>query len=376
MGEEARSYAFSTAFAVWLTLVLLEILARPAVRKRWWLLYGILLIAGTYVFLFVALFAIVHALLLLVTRPGRRTLVPWAITVAAAAIACSPIALIAIGERHQIAYLATADRANFTAVFTTLWFSAWTVAVVGWALILFALGSEWRRRGGTVAARTDRGARIGAGQLPSLAVTGALWLTVPVISLLAVHTVTPDFTPRYLSFCAPAAALLIALGLARLSRVRRWLPLVASALLLATIVPVYVGQRTPYAKNNSDWAELSAVIGSHAQPGDGVIFDQSARPSQRPRLAMHTYPAGFTGLVDVALRTPFTANHTWYDAVMSVPQAERADRFDGIRHLWLIEHTDGVTVDSYGRTDLEQLGFEPVGALLITHSEQITEFSR
>jgi mannosyltransferase len=376
MGEEARSYAFSAAFAVWLTLILLEILARPRVGKRWWVAYGILLTAGTYMFLYVALFAVVHAVLLLVTRSGRRVLVPWAIAIGASAVACSPLLVVAFLERKQIAYLASTNQVTANAVFSSLWFSTWTVAVVGWALILFALGYEWRQRGRAVRAGTDSGTGAVDGPLPSLATTGAAWLAIPTLLLIAAHTITPDFTPRYLSFCAPAAALLIALGLSRLARVRRWAPLVAGALLLATIVPVYAAQRTPYAKNGSDWAQVSATIGANARPGDGVIFDETAKPSKRPRLAMHTYPAGFQGLVDVAVHTPFASNRTWYDSAMTVPQAARADRFDGIRHIWLIEVVNGKTADAYGRADLQRLGFQAVGPTLVTHATQITELAR
>ncbi|MFF1877436.1 glycosyltransferase family 39 protein [Leifsonia sp. NPDC058230] len=376
MGEEARSYAFSAAFAVWLTVVLLEILARPRVRRRWWVVYGILLTAGTYLFLYVALFAVVHAVLLLVARPGRRVLVPWAIAAGAAAVASFPLVVVAFLERRQIAYLATTNQITGNAVFSTLWFSTWTVAVVGWGLILFALGGAWRERGRAASAGTHQGAAGIDRPLPSLAATGAAWLAIPTIILVGGHSITPDFTPRYLSFCAPAAALVIALGLTRLSRVRRWAPLVAGTILLAAIVPVYAAQRTPYAKNGSDWAEVSSTIGANARPGDGVVFDESTKPSKRPRLAMLTYPAGFRGLVDVAVRTPFASSRTWHDSAMTVPQAERAGRFDGIRHVWLIELADGATVDSYGRADLEHLGYQEVGRTLVTHASRITELAR
>jgi mannosyltransferase len=91
---------------------------------------------------------------------------------------------------------------------------------------------------------------------------------------------------------------------------------------------------------------------------------------------MHTYPAGFQGLVDVAVHTPFASNRTWYDSAMTVPQAARADRFDGIRHIWLIEVVNGKTADAYGRADLQRLGFQAVGPTLVTHATQITELAR
>ncbi|HEV7184092.1 MAG: glycosyltransferase family 39 protein [Actinomycetales bacterium] len=379
MGEEARSYAFSAAIAAWLTLVLVEILARRKPRKLWWVAYGTLLALGTYFFLYVVLFVIVHFVLLYVTRSGRTVLAPWAITVAGAAVACSPLVLFAFLERSQISYLAATEQVTFNSVFSSLWFSTWTVAVLAWALIAYAVGSHWRDRILASRAGTDVGAEpaTGTGPLPSLVATGLAWLLIPSAILIAVNTFTPGFTARYVSFCAPAAALLIAVGIGRLSRIRRWVPLVAGLALFALILPVYFDQRTPYAKNGSDWAVVSSTMAAHAQTGDGVVFDETVRPSRRPRLAMHAYPAGFKGVIDVGLKVPFTKNRTWYDSALTVPQAAKAGRFDGIRRVWLLEDTrNGGRADSYGRADLVRLGFQPVGSPIRTHTTQITEFER
>ena len=70
-------------------------------------------------------------------------------------------------------------------------------------------------------------------------------------------------------------------------------------------VPVYLDQRTPYWKNGgTDWQTVAEVVSELARPGDGIVFDESVRPSRRPRLAMHTYPHGFDGLVDLGLVRP------------------------------------------------------------------------
>ena len=148
-----------------------------------------------------------------------------------------------------------------------------------------------------------------------------------------------DFTARYLSFCAPAVAILLAVTLDRLaSRYAahaapgRAQPtfLAGVLVLVALAAPVYLSQRQPYSKNDSDWAQLSATLARHAAPGDAVVFDEAARPSARPRLAMHTYPAGFAGLRDVTLEVPFQRNLTWYDEAYPVERALELGRFDGV----------------------------------------------
>ena len=134
-------------------------------------------------------------------------------------------------------------------------------------------------------------------------------------------------------------------------------------MLVALAAPVYLGQRQPYSKNDSDWAQLSATLARHAAPGDAVVFDEAARPSARPRLAMHTYPAGFAGLRDVTLEVPFQRNITWYDAAYPVERALELGRFDGVDRVWLVEYSDGQTPDDYGLAALREAGFRVVQRL-------------
>lgn len=48
-------------------------------------------------------------------------------------------------------------------------------------------------------------------------------MIIPGAVLIASNLVVADFTDRYLSYCAPAAALLIADALVRLAGRRRWI---------------------------------------------------------------------------------------------------------------------------------------------------------
>jgi len=375
MGEEARSYAFSAAVVTWLTVLLVEILHRREVGTGWWVGYAALLAVGTYVFLYVALFVAVHAVILAALRVRRATLIGWAAAVACAMLAAVPLGVVGLLERNQISYLATTDQSSFETMFRSLWFGSWWVAAVAWALMLAAVCIPWllRVRSGV------RNTWMLTRSTPTPLALAVAWLVVPAVILVSAQAVIPGFTARYVSFCAPAAAILIACGVRSLFRLRAWAGITAGALLLALIVPVYVGQRTAYAKNDSDWAELSAVVGAHAHPGDGVVFDESVRPSRRPRLAMHTYPAGFAGLVDVTLQTPYKQNDTWHDAAYSVDQADARDRLEGVERIWLIEYVDAETPkqpDSWGLLPLEREGFVQTGLRVATHRELVIELTR
>ena len=106
-------------------------------------------------------------------------------------------------------------------------------------------------------------------------------------------------------------------------------------LLIALCLPVYVGQRTPWAKDGgSDLRGAAAFVHDHAAPGDVVLFDQSTKPSRDPRLALNLYPSDFAGLDDVALKTPYVERRGLWDAVY--PNRDVGARL-GATDVWAIE---------------------------------------
>ncbi|WP_426518449.1 glycosyltransferase family 39 protein [Diaminobutyricibacter sp. McL0618] len=375
MGEEARSFAFSAAIVAWLTVILLELLRRESAPVWLWIAYGALLAVGIYVFLYVALFVLVHAVTLVAVRAPRHLLVRWATTAGIAAAITLPLVVFAVLERKQISYLASHDQLSPDTVFSSLWFGAPWFAAAAWALIVVAMVDVVRMR----VRRAEAGVRppfFETTRTPSLVLVASVWLFLPTLVLVLGSAAIPAFTARYVSFCAPAAALLIACGIEVLARGRRWVDAVALVALAALAAPIYFEQRTPYAKNDSDWAVISSVIGSHAVAGDAVVFDEGAHPSKKPRMAMHAYPAGFVNTRDVTLDVPYTANNGWADRAYSVAHAASLGRFDGIRRVWLLEYVNGGKADTYGTGDLERLGFEERGAVIHTHRGLIVEFTR
>ena len=335
MGEEARSYALSAACAVWLTVLLVRALGRHESRvMRWWP-YALLLAASAYVFLFTMLIVVAHLVIILTVTRSWRVLRAWGAAVLAAVIAASPLIYWALRERRQIAYLQSADAVNAQTLGVDQWFGNIAVAILAWGLIAVGavvavralLRARGRRRGQIAdAIRTPRGratAFRAAGiltprdaGLPSLFVVAAAWAFIPMLLLLAGDLASAMYTVRYLSFAAPAVALLIGLVLALPAR--RWISVVGLVAVLAASVPTYLYQRTPFAKNESDWAQIADTIKTHATAGDAVVFDQTVKPSRRPRLALHTYPAAFAGLVDPTLAVPFQDNTWWWDQVHQV----------------------------------------------------------
>jgi len=394
-GEEARSYAFSAALAGWTLLVLVRLLTGRAQGRRWWVVYAGLLTVSIWLFLFSVLLLPVHLVVVAVARPDRRFVRRWVAAVLSVVVLIVPIAVAGASESGQIAFLAHRTTVTFRSLTVGLWFSSTSYAVLAWALIVVALVGWGIGRG------TGRGIGRGIGALPSgrvagaapavvgqpasrtlppvsLTVLAASWLLVPVTVLVLADLVHPVFSGRYLTSSAPAAAILVALGIERIGAVVRR-PVVVAAigavLVTAVAAPVWAQQRGPYAKNDSDWAEISATIGAHARSGDAVVFDESTRPSRDPRLALHTYPDGFRSVRDVTLETPYPERDTWRDAAYTPARAAALGRFDGVDRVWLVEYAIDGRADDYGVADLERLGYRAVRTFP-EHRSTITEYRR
>jgi mannosyltransferase len=143
---------------------------------------------------------------------------------------------------------------------------------------------------------------------------------------------------------------------------------VAGAVALSVLAPVYLQQRTEFAKDGgSDLRAVAAYVQAHAQPGDGIVFDRTTKPSRRPRLALHLYPQAFEGLRDVALRTPYDRRAGIWDTTW--PVAVVAPGLDE-RTVWALELPSGPTdaADAVVPADvraLEDSGYRVVDSHLV-----------
>ncbi|MEZ3160102.1 glycosyltransferase family 39 protein [Microbacterium sp. BWT-B31] len=360
-GEEARGYAFAAAIATALCVIVVEIMRREEASRRWWIAYAAVLALGLYIFLFLGLMVIVIGLVLRADRQGRRLLRTWAVWTGWAFVAALPVLTLAVIERNQIAFLAKTDRATASGILVRMWFETVPFAILAWALILVAIAGAVRRW---------RAAR----RLVEPETLALAWMVVPMGAVLAVNPFVGTFTPRYGTLAAPAAAILMACGVREIARCR-----LAGASILAAVVvlavPVWAGQRTPWAKNDSDWNDLAAAIHAGARQGDAIVFDESVRPSLRPRLALDTNPAPFAAVSDVTLAIPYTDNDLWDSTAYSVPEAAALGRFDGVDRVWVVANARRGSSKPYGIADLEALGFRQASEEHL-HSSVVSLFTR
>lgn len=339
-GAEARSYAFTIAAAVWLTVWLVALVRRGETGRGRWALYAVAVAASLYLFLYLVFLGLVHLAVVIALRAHPAVARRWRQALLLAGVLAAPILIAGISQRGQIAFLARRDYANAASVLVGQWFSTPEFAVVAWALIVIGAAATYAHR--------SRGRELLA---PVLVIT--VWFAAPTALLLAGNAwITPMYNLRYLTFCTPAVALLMALGLkaviaaASTPRGRRAIAAAGLGAVVLVAAPAYLAQRTPYAKDGgSDFRQTADVIRANAAPGDAIVFDETIKPSRKPRLALDLYPDAFRGLDDVALRTPF-AQLTWlWDSV--APLSAVSDAVRAHRVVWVVETT--------GRTELDQV---------------------
>jgi mannosyltransferase len=313
MGIEARSLAITAAVAVWLTIILLRAVDRRA--AGWWALYAGLAVAGVLINIYFALLVLAHGVTLLLARKRlhrpRRVLVTWGISALAAALLSFPVDRLSLGQAGQLPF----GRLTLTGTLNTLLFeqyftgatptvgrgvpipptSVWAVAVVAVAVLgwlLFAAPLIWQRFRPAPSRHTPLGA-LGI-VVP--------WVVVPTALVILYSVVAhPMYSGRYFAFTTPAMALIMAAPIARL-RIR-WMRVATIAALGLLVLPIYVSQRGPTAKNGTDWQQAAAIIQARAKPGQDIYYGP-ARPGAKVSIhkVAQAYPAVLSTLHDITLR--------------------------------------------------------------------------
>jgi len=168
------------------------------------------------------------------------------------------------------------------------------------------------------------------------------WLVVPPVALLLESFLSPVYTQRYIIFCIPAAALIVAVALAGLARMpgpgRLGLALsVAAFLLIATLgIGAQIQYRQPWG-HVDDIREADLIIGATARPGDGVMY---ALPSFLP--VSHAYQDGLGRLPNIQIGEAAIPSGTLAGTTVG-PDVLR-QRISHLKRLWVIQ-VSGFTPD-------------------------------
>jgi mannosyltransferase len=283
--------------------------------------------------LFGLLILVAHGVTLLLTDPrgrsgnGRRVgRVPlrWLAASAAALLVLSPLLRLSFREQKQIAWVSRPDASTIERLFSN--FAGSTALILPVALL--ALG------GVAAACIADnwRPLNPAAIALP--------WLTVPPFLLIAGSYVKPVYVERYVEFCLPALAILVAAGLVGLTRAMAGMPLsrlrptwAPSALVGLVLAILLIGPQQAIRQSAARPDNLrlaSAIVAANEQPGDVVFYLP---------VDMHVigtgYPAPFGKLRDIALARSPIASGTLAGNEITSP-AELKSRFTDVSRVWVV----------------------------------------
>lgn len=291
---EARSYPLSMFDAVWITVLFLVALRRKSIWL--WIAYAVGLAMSTVFNVFVIFVVAAHAVLVLGNRPARRTIIWWVSAVGAATVAVLPFMSVIKAQQAQVSWIMALSPGTlgqmigdqyFPAVYSSnaratnldVYHKVTAAEVSAGAhaqalvapfiiavLVLTVVAVRMRRRPGAPLGERPR----------LLAWTAAAWILAPTAVLLGYSLACePMYQPHYLSFTAPAFALLLGMAVVKVGREPRRIAAVL-AVLAAAAVPNYVAQRGPYAKYGMDYSRVADIIAAHARPGDCLNIDTSA----------------------------------------------------------------------------------------------------
>jgi mannosyltransferase len=322
VGIDARPYALSMVAGVWLT-VLCVVAARR--NRAWlWAAYSLSLIAATVLAAYILLIIAAHAAVVAAMSGSRRTMSGWAVAVSVAAAMVTPFLLFTQTQTAQVEWIPPVSASTVAEIAQqqyfdnayALAFTALTVAVV------IAAARRWRRVG--VMADSPRW----------LVIIATLWMAAPTATLLLYSVVRqPIYNPRYLSFTAPAIALLIGLCVVAVGRSRARIALLL-VLFTAAAAPSYLMQRGPYAKSGDDYSQVADVITYHAAPRDCLIADDAV-PRIRHLLAAR--PAAYEKLHDYGRGRSAIDSNQLFDSRVSIGDS---DKLRACPALWTISERD------------------------------------
>lgn len=327
-GIEARPYALSMMAAVWLT-VLLVVAARR--DNAWcWLYYAIALASSILLEMYIVLLLLAYVVFVCAFWRSRAVLVHFAIASVLTVGALAPFAFKVVGQVQQIKWIAPIGHRTIEDVTVQQYFersppfAVLSALVVAAAIVLWLSGSAKLKE-------SDR-------QLLTLAAACLVIPTALIViwSAVAVH---PIYTPRYLSFTAPAVALALGVCIGTLV-INRWAATGIVVLFAVAAAPNYVrAQRNPYAKYGMDYSQVADLITTKAAPGDCLLVNDTVTfmpAPMRPLLAAR--PDAYRKLIDLTLWQRATDRNEVFDTNL-IPEVVAAP----LSHcgvVWIITQAD------------------------------------
>ncbi len=326
-GIEARPYAMSMTAAVWLTVLLVYAARRDT---RWlWLTYGVALALSIVLDAYLALLLAAYGVFVGVFHRSRTVLAGFVIASGVAVGAVLPFLLTVAGQAHQISWVAPIGHRTIEDVLIQQYFERSPPFAILSALLMCAAIVLWLSRSARLA-QSER----------ELLVLAAGWLVIPTAAIVTYSAlVHPIYTPRYLSFTAPAMALVLG-ACAGAVAARPWVTAALVGLFAVAAAPNYVRvQRNPYAKYGMDYSQVADLITAQAAPGDCLLVNDTVTfmpAPMRPLLAAR--PDAYRTLVDLTLWQRATDRNDVFDTNLIPEVVAKPLSHCGV--VWIITQAD------------------------------------
>lgn len=327
-GVEARPYALSMMAAVWVTVLLVVAVRR---ENRWlWVCYGVVLALSILLDMYLALLVLAHIAYVGAFRRARAVVVPFAVTSVLTVGVLVPFVREVVGQVQQIKWIAPIGRRTLEDVVVQQYFERSPPFAILSALTVVTAIVLWRS--------TSASPAWGDRELLTLAVA---WLVLPTALIVAWSAVVhPIYTPRYLSFTAPAMTLVLGVCTAA-AAARPWMTAAVVGLFAVAGARNYVVvQLDPYAKYGMDYSQVADLISAKAAPGDCLLVNDTVTfmpAPMRPLLAAR--PDAYRKLVDLTLWQRATDRNDVFDTNL-IPEVV-AQPLSQCRVVWIITQADG-----------------------------------
>lgn len=331
-GIEARSYAWSTLAAVWLTVLLIAMLRRGRTHPVAWAGYGVALAVCAVLNIFVVLMVLVHGTAVALLARRRATIVHWAVTAGLTLMLLMPLMLFCRTQIAQVRWISPLGWHTVGEILRAQYFDhSMSFTIV--AGVLLALPLVLRRFG----VLDDDGRR--------LAILAIAWVALPTAGLLLYSALfEPIYYPRYLCYTAPAMALLLAVCIVTVAPTREAVTVALAVLALAATPNYLFVQRGPYAKEGMDFSQVADLITARAAPGDCLILDNTITWLPGPiRPLTAARPAAYAKLIDPGRGLRAVQRNGLWDAHVAIWAV--ADRVRQCTVLWTVSDRDRTLPD-------------------------------
>jgi mannosyltransferase len=343
--QDARPYAMATLLAVGATYLFVRGLAGGS--RWWWAGYAAAVVVLALLNATALLLVAAHGISLLLLRWRTPAAAPlaaaplaadpspadqppaatwrWLAATAGAVVVLSPLLALGLRQSGQLGWVTKPTLATVTTLVADF-AGAWDLIPLVAVLALLGIAAVLGRR--------QWAARVPAAiALP--------WLVLPPVVLLGASALHPVYVERYVIFCMPAVALLVAGGLIWLARLTRTTPpgrrlpalaVVPSALLVAVIAAVLASPQAAIRDTGArpdNLRVVAAVLSANERPGDVIMYVPWAT-----RVVGLTYPAPFSRLRDIEMAQSPIASATLTG--QPVTAQVLVSRFVDVRRLWTV----------------------------------------